>query len=87
MCSNKPEISLHPQLLAPLAALIVIAAARSQLIVVSHSQPLIDAIRPTIEEGDRERPLRTVDLVEDYGETKVSGQAPLDEPAWRWPKR
>jgi predicted ATPase len=82
---NEPETSLHPQLLAPLAALIVTAAARSQLIVVSHSQSLINAMhRATQETGT---PSSTVELVKDFGETRVNGQAPLDEPAWRWPKR
>jgi hypothetical protein len=38
---NEPETSLHPDLLAPLAQLIITSAERSQLIVVSHSQPLI----------------------------------------------
>jgi predicted ATPase len=35
---NEPETSLHSQLLAPLAQLITAAAARSQIIAVSHSQ-------------------------------------------------
>ena len=82
---NEPETSLHPQLLAPLAALVVTAAARSQLIVVSHSQPLINAMHRATKETDT--PASTIDLVKDFGETKMSGQAPLDEPAWHWPKR
>ena len=82
---NEPETSLHPQLLAPLAALIVTAAARSQLIVVSHSQSLINAMHRATEETGT--PASTVELVKDFGETGVSGQGSLDEPAWRWPKR
>jgi predicted ATPase len=82
---NEPETSLHPQLLAPLAQLITAAAARSQVIAVSHSQALISALdQATAEAGV---PADTIELVKDFGETRVSGREPLDEPAWRWPKR
>ena len=82
---NEPETSLHWQLLAPLAQLIVTAAAGSQIIAVSHSQTLINALHRATEESGT--PNSTVELVKDFGETHVSGQAPLEEPAWRWPKR
>jgi predicted ATPase len=29
----------------------------------------------------------TIELVKDFGETRVAGQEPLGGPAWRWPKR
>jgi predicted ATPase len=41
---NEPETSLHPDLLDPLARMIVRAAARTQIWVVTHSQALADAI-------------------------------------------
>ena len=82
---NEPETSLHWQLLAPLAQLITAAAARSQIIAVSHSQTLINALRHATEQA--EIPTSTIELIKDFGETKVSGQAPLEEPAWHWPKR
>lgn len=41
---NEPETSLHPSLLAPLARLIVSAAQRSQIWLVTHSDLLADAI-------------------------------------------
>jgi predicted ATPase len=41
---NEPETSLHPSLLPALAHTIVKAAERSQVWVVTHSQPLADAI-------------------------------------------
>jgi predicted ATPase len=41
---NEPEASLHPDLLAPLAGLIVRAARRTQIWLVTHSKPLADAI-------------------------------------------
>lgn len=40
---NEPEASLHPELLAPLARMIVRAAARSQIWVVTHSETLAQA--------------------------------------------
>jgi len=41
---NEPEASLHPDLLAPLARLIVRAAARSQVWLVTHSDALAAAL-------------------------------------------
>ena len=41
---NEPEASLHPDLLDPLARLIVRAAERTQIWLVTHSQLLADAI-------------------------------------------
>ncbi|MFD2182276.1 AAA family ATPase [Rhodoplanes azumiensis] len=41
---NEPEASLHPDLLEPLARLIVRAARRTQIWVVTHSQPLAQAL-------------------------------------------
>jgi predicted ATPase len=82
---NEPETSLHWQLLAPLANLIAAAAARSQIIAVSHSQTLINALqRATAEAGIS---TSTIELIKDFGETSVAGREPLDGPAWHWPKR
>ena len=82
---NEPETSLHWELLAPLAQLITAAAARSQVIAVSHSQTLVNALhRATGEAGTA---ASTIELTKDFGETRVAGQEPLDGPAWRWPKR
>lgn len=41
---NEPEASLHPDLLAPLAGMIVRASRRAQIWLVTHSQALADAI-------------------------------------------
>src|SRR6266404_360129 len=41
---NEPETSLHPDLLDPLARLIVRAAERTQMWLVTHSQPLAAAL-------------------------------------------
>jgi predicted ATPase len=82
---NEPETSLHWQLLAPLAQLITAAAARSQIIAVSHSQTLINALHRAAEEAGITT--STIELVKDFGETRVAGREPLDGPAWRWPER
>jgi len=82
---NEPETSLHGELLAPLARLIAGAATRSQVIAVSHAQPLIAALLEAAAEAGTVA--SAVELVKDFGETQVSGQDPLDGPSWRWPKR
>lgn len=41
---NEPEASLHPSLMAPLARLVVQAARRSQVLLVTHSEALAEAI-------------------------------------------
>jgi predicted ATPase len=82
---NEPETSLHPELLAPLAELIVTASAKAQLIVVSHSVRLVSALEEvTRARGDE---VGTVALAKEFGETTVRGQGRLDEPPWHWPKR
>ena len=78
---NEPETSLHPDLLAPLARLIGQASRTAQIVVVSHAAPLITALQ-------REPGATTVELVKDFGETRVAGQeGPLDSPPWSWGSR
>ena len=76
MILNEPETSLHPDLLAPLARLIARASGRSQIIVVSHAQSLVSALRG---EGARE-----IVLGKQLGETIVDGE---EAPVWHWPSR
>jgi predicted ATPase len=78
---NEPETSLHPELIRPLAALVAGGAARTQVVVVSHSRPLIDAL------AHDEPDLTRIELVKDLGETRIAGQGRFDQPAWQWPKR
>jgi predicted ATPase len=82
---NEPETSLHPELLAPPAALITTAGTRTQLIVVSHAEPLIRAIEVAADELGHDT--TTVNLVKKFGETTIEGQGLLDRPNWRWPTR
>lgn len=82
---NEPETSLHSDLLTPLAQLISRAAAKSQIIAVSHSRALIEALSRAARSGGAQ--ISTIELAKDFGETHVIGQEELDQPAWHWPKR
>lgn len=92
---NEPETSLHPDLLPALGRLVVLAAARTQTVVVTHSRRLRDAIAEARPEGPPagSRPTGAgVDLVEhelvkQTGMTTVAGQGRLDAPPWHWPTR
>jgi predicted ATPase len=86
---NEPETSLHPDLLGPLGELISQAAARTQVIAVSHARPLIDAITGSADRAgeDARAELTAIELTKDFGETRIRGREPLDGPVWSWPKR
>ena len=77
MILNEPEASLHPDLLAPLARLIVKASARCQVIVVSHAAALVDTL-------DRNAEARSIRLYKELGETLVED---VERPRWVWPSR
>jgi predicted ATPase len=74
---NEPEASLHPRVLEPLGRQIIDAAKRSQVIVVSHAEALVDAISSA-------RNAVRIELAKDDGETIVAGRNRLDEPVWKW---
>lgn len=76
MVLNEPETSLHTDLLAPLARLIVRASARSQVIVVTHARALVDALAG---EG-----AKSFVLTKELGETHVEGGEFV---RWEWPSR
>lgn len=80
---NEPETSLHPDLLAPLAGLVVAAALRTQVVVVTHSVALRQLLAAAADEVDT----RDIHLVKEHGETLIEGQGLLDRPAWHWPTR
>jgi predicted ATPase len=82
---NEPETSLHPDLQPALARLVVTAARRTQLVVVSHSDPLIAAIDAAA--GDGGVSWQAIELTKDLGETRVKGQDNLHGPTWQWPRR
>ncbi|MDR7027689.1 AAA family ATPase [Rhizobium rosettiformans] len=76
MVLNEPEGSLHPDLLEPLARMIAAASQRSQIIVVSHAQALVEALA--------EHGAQMLALEKEAGETIVRD---IDVPAWEWPER
>jgi predicted ATPase len=83
---NEPETSLHPDLIPPLADLILTATRDTQIIVVTHARPLADALQKG---AIRHRlDVNSIELVKEFGQTTVAGrEGPLDEPLWYWPKR
>jgi predicted ATPase len=77
---NEPETSLHEDLIPALARLIVLAAERTQVWVVSHSRALTLALRA--EGADAAMVLQKI-----LGETALQGRGRLEQPMWDWPKR
>jgi len=80
MVLNEPETSLHPDLLPALSRLIARAAERTQLMVVSHSQALIQAL-------EQHPKCSRLHLEKSFGETVLSGSTLFTRPKWEWPKR
>ncbi|WP_084582223.1 AAA family ATPase [Sphingomonas azotifigens] len=77
MILNEPEASLHPDLLDPLARLLVTASRHSQIIIVSHARALVEAL-------DRAADTLVIELRKEWGETHTSQ---VGVPDWAWPKR
>lgn len=77
MILNEPEASLHPDLLDPLARLLVKASERCQIIVVSHASKLVEAL-------DRHQETLRIELRKELGETVV---VQAGRPDWKWPAR
>jgi predicted ATPase len=73
---NEPETSLHPDLIMPLGRLIAKASHRTQLIVVTHSAPLVDQL------GGAGGVVH--ELVKEVGETVIRDLSPQ---SWNWPSR
>ena len=77
MILNEPETSLHPDLVEPLARLLKKAAAKCQIILVTHSVRLVEAV-------SQEAATRPFVLEKELGETIVRDN---EAPAWKWPAR
>jgi predicted ATPase len=90
MVLNEPETSLHPDLLPPLARLIAAASRHTQVIVVSHAQPLIETLQQVAG-------CRHLNLEKSFGETILSENSTdstdstenprFRRPRWQWPSR
>ncbi|WP_289019752.1 AAA family ATPase [uncultured Ornithinimicrobium sp.] len=98
MALNEPETSLHPSLLPALARLVATASRRTQVVVMTHSEALVEELAGALTvDGEDPRdmdpvpgevpPLRLVELAKDLGETRVEGQGVLTTPAWEWGRR
>lgn len=79
MVLNEPETSLHPDVLPALARLMVAASERSQLVVVTHSATLVEALDAAGATHHQ--------LVKPHGETEIEGQGLLTRPTWHWGRR
>jgi predicted ATPase len=76
MVLNEPETSLHRDLLAPLARLIVRASKTAQIIVVTHAAALVEAL---CQEGAKRFVLK-----KELGETVIEDGEYV---RWEWPGR
>lgn len=76
---NEPETSLHPDLLPALGRLIARAAERSQVRVVSHAPPLVDALQQLPE-------CHSLALEKKFGQTALTGDG-CSGSSWQWLKR
>lgn len=77
MILNEPEANLHPSLLDALARLLIEAARHCQIVLVSHSDRLINRLRHSSD-------TREIALAKTLGETKAEDHEP---PPWTWVKR
>jgi len=63
---NEPETSLHPDLLDPLARLIANASERSQIWLVTHSEPFAAAL-------EKYGAIKPLTVLKQGGETWIEG--------------
>lgn len=85
---NEPETSLHPELLPALGSLIVAASRNAQMVVVTHSRDLQEAIQQAALRDGVTEAIARIQLEKHLGETTVRGQEGLlDRPSWHWPTR
>jgi predicted ATPase len=78
MVLNEPETSLHVDLIPALARAVGEASARSQIILVTHSEALIADLRTDF-------PGHEIRLRKEFGETLAEQSGEPDR--WVWPKR
>ena len=87
MVLNEPETSLHPDLVRPLASLILAAASQTQVVVVTHSRAMLEFL-DTVSVTDAEDGVAVeIELYKELGETRVKGLGMLTMPPWDWGKR
>ena len=84
---NEPESSLHESLLPALAELILAAARRTQVIVVTHATELQHALERAGAGSLSSPSVSTIALTSPGTGTEILGQGILDAPRWEWPSR
>ncbi|MDO5502563.1 MAG: AAA family ATPase [Actinomycetia bacterium] len=87
MVLNEPETSLHPDLIPALARMITAASRHTQLVVVTHSAALVQALEAGAAAAQDGEDLVSISLAKHLGETRIEGQGMLTTPAWEWGKR
>jgi predicted ATPase len=87
MVLNEPETSLHPDLVAPLASLIRTTAAKTQVLVVTHSRSLLKFLNTAPVADAEDDQAIEIELYKDWGETRISGQTLITTPRWDWGTR
>jgi predicted ATPase len=78
MVLNEPETSLHGDLIAPLARLILQCALSTQVIVISHNQVLLESLLLS-------KKVNHIALRKEFGETVVAAEDSYMK--WVWPDR
>ena len=79
MVLNEPETSLHPELIPPLAKLIVNASRLTQVWVVSHDNELIAMLKKA------SCSCSYLELEKELGQTILKDCGLVEIPTWRWP--
>ena len=74
VCIEEPELGLHPDILPNLADLLREASARTQLIVTTHSDILVDAMTAT--------PESVIVCSKEQGQTRMERLDPADLTEW-----
>ena len=74
ICIEEPELGLHPDILPKVADLLRAASARTQVIVTTHSDILVDAMTET--------PEAVVVCAKEQGQTKMERLKADELEAW-----
>jgi predicted ATPase len=74
ICIEEPELGLHPDVISVLAKLLLQASERTQLIITTHSDVLIDALS--------EHPEYVLVCEKDHGQTQITRLDPDELKVW-----
>lgn len=80
MVINEPELSLHNDLIPPLARLIIHASKNIQIFVITHSKLLQ-------RELEQDADCNSIRLIKRKGQTEIADQHIGNLPSWIWPDK